>query len=500
MALHTAINVVRENGVPLTAQIQRFIKKEVAAGVLHPGTRLPSSRRLADDLGVSRSVVVEAYGQLVAEGYLEAVQGAGTRVVRHLEPEPVVPSLLDDGRVPAVRWDLRPSGRNFPAFPRRDWLVCYQRALHGVDLADLDYPPLTGVPALRLELARYLGRACGLHSAPERLMVVAGFAQTLALLCAVLPGLGVDALGIENPGHPGQRQFVRECGVRPVPVPVDDEGIDVAALAASGVRAVLVTPAHQFPTGVTLSERRRQALARWARDTGGLIIEDDYDGGLWYERGARPLALQRLAPDHVVHAGTASKSLAPGLRLGWLAAPPPLLDPLLRARARHDLGTDSLSQLAFAEFLRSGLYDRHLRRLNSLCRDRRRTLEEAVGGALPGARVVGSAAGLHAYVRLPRHTDEAALVAGALRRSVLVRGGAAFHARPGEGGPALVVGHAHLPRTGIGEAVREVAAALSRPRASRSEGSARSAGSEGPAGSVASWPGSSPASSGHRWS
>ncbi|MFC8917278.1 PLP-dependent aminotransferase family protein [Streptomyces sp. NPDC047821] len=461
MALHMAVEVVRDSETSLTAQIQSFIKREISEGILHPGTRLPSSRRLAHDLDVSRSVVVEAYGQLVAEGYLEATQGAGTRVVTHIDAAPpVVPTLLDEGgHVPAVRWDLRTGGRNLPAFPRREWLGCYQRVLQSADPADHDYPPLAGEPGLRAELARYLGRVRGVRATADQVMVVAGFAQALGLLCAVLRQDGTGALGIEDPGHPGQRQFVQESGVRPVPVPVDEEGIDVEALAATGVGAVLVTPAHQFPTGAALSARRREALVRWARDTGGLIIEDDYDGGLWYERGPRPLALQRLAPDHVVYAGTASKSLAPGLRLGWLAAPPDLLAQLLRTRARHDLGTESLTQLAFAELLRSGLFDRHLRRLNAHCRDRRDTLEEAVRRYLPGARVIGRAAGLHAYVGLPRGTDEAALVAAALRRSVVVRGGAAYHVRPRWDAPALVVGHAHLPRSGVAEAVRAISEA-----------------------------------------
>lgn len=468
MSLHAAVTVVRESPVPLTAQIQRFIKKEVVEGVLHPGTRLPSSRRLADDLGVSRSVVVEAYGQLVAEGYLEAVRGAGTRVVPHLTPEPVTATLLDEGGVPEARWDLRPSGRNFPGFPRQEWLTSYQSALYATAGTDHDYPPLAGAAVLRTELARHLGRVCGLRAAPEDFLVTAGFAQALGLLCAALPALGVDALGVEDPGHPGQRRFVTESGLRAVSLPVDEEGLDVAALRASGVRAVLVTPAHQFPLGVSLSARRRAALLAWARECGGWIIEDDYDGGLWYERGApRPLALQREAPDRVVHAGTASKTLAPGLRLGWLAAPRPVRDALLRARARQDLGTDVLTQYAFAEFLRSGHYDRHLRRLNARCRERRDALVDAVRHALPGAAVLGRAAGLHAYVRLPRHLDESAVVAGALERSVLVRGAAGFHAGPRTCGPGLVVGHAHLPRTGIAEAVRALAAVSAAHRPAR---------------------------------
>ncbi|MEU3712651.1 PLP-dependent aminotransferase family protein [Streptomyces catenulae] len=458
MALHMAVEITKNSGVSLTAQIQSYLRKEISGGILHPGTWLPSSRRLAHDLDVSRSVVVEAYGQLVAEGYLEATQGAGTRVVDHLDTAPpVVPALLDEGHVPAVRWDLRTGGRNLPVFPRREWLACYQRVLQTATPADHDYPPLAGTPRLRTELARYLGRARGVRTDAGRLVVTSGFAQALGLLCAVLRQDGGGRLGIEDPGHPRQRQFVRESGVRPVPVPVDDEGIDVDALAASGVRAVLVTPAHQFPTGVVLSPRRRAALVRWARDVDGLIVEDDYNGGLWYARDPRPLALQRLAPDHVVHAGTVSKSLAPGLRLGWLAAPAELRDRLLRVRARHDLGTESLTQLTFAELLAGGLFDRHLRRLNARCRDRRDALEEAVRRHLPGAAVIGPPAGLHAYVRLPRHTDEAALVARALDRSVMVRGGAAYHVRPRHQEPALVVGHAHLPRSGVTEAIRALA-------------------------------------------
>ncbi|MGW0783610.1 MocR-like pyridoxine biosynthesis transcription factor PdxR [Streptomyces sp. NPDC002913] len=454
MALHMAMDVVRDSHVSLTAQIQDFIKREIGEGALHPGTRLPSSRRLADDLDVSRSVVVEAYGQLVAEGYLEAAQGAGTRVVQHLTARPVVPTLLEEDRAAGARWDLLPGGGNLPAFPRREWLGCYERVLCSAGPDAHAYPPLAGAPGLRTELARYLGRVRGVRAAPQDIAVMAGFSQALALLCEVLREQGVGAIGVEDPGHPGQRQFIRESGLRPVPLPVDDRGLDVGALAATGLRAVLVTPAHQYPTGMTLSTERREALVRWAHDTGGLIVEDDYDGGLWYAREPRPLALQRLAPEHVVYAGTASKTLAPGLRLGWVAAPPELLGLLLRIRARHDLGTETLTQLAFAELLRCGLLDRHLRRLNAQARSRRHALEEAVRRDLPGAAVTGAAAGLHSYVRLPRHTDEAALVAGALRASVAVRGAAAFHARPLAAPPALVIGHAHLPRSGIAEAVR----------------------------------------------
>jgi GntR family transcriptional regulator/MocR family aminotransferase len=469
-----SVEVSRDSSQPLTSQIQTAVKREITEGVLRPGTRLPSSRALADDLRVSRSVVVEAYGQLIAEGYLEAVQGSGTRVAGHLAPAPRVPTLLDEGRVPAVRWDLRTGGAVPAHFPHREWAGAYQRALRNVGRAELDYPPLSGARPLREELARYLGRVRGVRTVPERIMVVQGFAHGLALLCSALPRLGIGTVAVEDPGLVRQHRFVQEAGLSTVPVPVDAEGIDVAALARSGVRAVLVTPFHQFPTGVALSARRRAELVDWARGTDGYVIEDDYDGDFWLERRPHPLALQRMAPDRVVYAGTTSKALAPALRLGWLAAPPTVLAALEQVRGERDLGSEALTQLAFAELLRGGALDRHLRRLRARYRGRREALTQAVHRHLPGTAVTGAAAGLHAYLRLPPHTDEALLVAGALRHSVLLRGGSEFGTLARRPDPALVVGYAGLPTTALLDAVRELGRVWARlPRGER--GAARSA-------------------------
>ncbi|MCX4904517.1 PLP-dependent aminotransferase family protein [Streptomyces sp. NBC_00878] len=461
MALQLAsVDVSRASPQPLTSQIQEAIKREITQGVLHPGTRLPSSRSLADDLRVSRSVVVEAYGQLIAEGYLEALQGSGTRVAHHLAPAPVVSTLLNEGLVPTVRWDLRPAGTVSAHFPHREWAAAYQRAVRSAGHNELDYPPLSGVVALREELARYLGRVRGVRTAARDIMVVQGFAQGLGLLCGALVQTGVGSIAVEVPGHPRQRRFIEKTGLTPVPIPVDSEGIEVGALTHSGVRAVLVTPFHQYPTGVTLSPRRRQALADWARRTGGLVIEDDYDGDFWLERQPPPLAFQRLAPAQVAYAGTVSKSLVPALRLGWLAVPPSLLTALERVRAERDLGSDVLTQLSFAELLRSGAFDRHLRRMRVRYRERRLALAEAVGRHLPGSSTVGSAAGLHAFVRLPPGTDEARFVAAALRRSVLVRGAAEFGTRDRRWCPGLVVGYTSLTPTGLHDAMTELGRCL----------------------------------------
>ncbi|MFI9226760.1 MocR-like pyridoxine biosynthesis transcription factor PdxR [Streptomyces rimosus] len=460
MTWNTLIDVSRDSGLPLTAQIQESLKQEITGGALHPGTRLPSSRQLAEDLGVSRSVVVEAYGQLIAEGYLEALQGSGTRVAAGLPGAGSEgPTLLDGaGHAPSVRWDLR-AGSVSGGFPQREWLAAYQRVVQRTDRHDVGYPPVSGVPALRGELARYLGRVRGVHTTAGAVMVVSGFAQALGLVCAALPRLGIGELGVEEPCHPQQRQFVAEAGIVPRPVPVDAHGIDVDALSRTGVRAVLVTPAHQFPTGVTLSPQRREALVRWAQDVDGWIVEDDYDGDLWLAHGARPAALQRQAPDRVLYAGTASKSLAPGLRLGWLALPAPLRGLLARVRSQRDLGCEVFTQLAYAELLSTGVFDRHLRRQRARLRARRDTLERALRTFLPDARITGSAAGLHAYVLLPHRTDEAALTALASQRSVLVRGGRYCHDRPWQARPALVLGYAAVPRSGLTEALGEIGAA-----------------------------------------
>ncbi|MEU3395572.1 PLP-dependent aminotransferase family protein [Streptomyces filamentosus] len=467
MAWDLSVQVDRESSVPLTAQLRGAIRAHVEDRVLHPGARLPSSRRLALDLGISRRVVVEAYEQLIAGGYLEAVRGSGTRVARTLPEGDGGACLLEERRDTGARWDLRVGNANLSNFPREEWLQCYGKAVRDVGREGLDYPPVAGVPELRNELAGYLGRVRSVRTEPARTMVTAGFAQGLALVSQALQRLGVHRIAVEAPGHNGQRLFVQETGMVPVPVPVDEEGLDVGELYRTGVRAVLVTPAHQFPTGVVLSPERRRRLVDWARERDGWIVEDDYDGEFWFDHRDRPAALQEGDPDRVVYAGTTSKALVPGLRLGWLALPPGLHPLVERARSRQDLGSDALTQLAFAELVRSGLLDRHLRRVRARYRSRREALAGAVRRSLPDARLVGCAAGLHSFALLPPGTDEAAVVEGARRRSVLVRGGGEFRfgGPPGPlGGPALLLGYGSLPLGGIDDAVAAVGAAYEESR------------------------------------
>ncbi|MFY1586408.1 PLP-dependent aminotransferase family protein [Micromonospora sp. WMMD734] len=456
MAWRLFIHVDRDCGTPLTVQIHDAIQREIVAGSLRPATRLPSSRQLAADLAVSRSVVVEAYDRLIAEGYLDAVRGSGTRVARHISPVTARPEPVQRPEAQLVRFDLRPDAGDGVHFPHSDWLTAYDRAVRSVRLPDLDRPPSCGVAALRTELAGYLGRVVGVRAEPGQTLVTAGFSAALRLLSGALRRIGIDQLGVEDPGHPRHRRLAARFGLRPHPVPVDDGGIDVRALAASGVRAVLTTAAHQFPTGVTMSGERRGQLLRWAHDNDAWIIELDHDGDLWMEPRPRPLALQREAPDRVVYAGTASTILGPGLRVGWLCVPSPLLPVVDRVGVDREFAVDSLTQLAFAEFIRSGLLDRHARRMRARCRARREAFNQAVGRHLPQARTIGSTAGLYAYLRLAGQLDEAALLTGAACRSVLVAGGRSFAVDRPPPSAALVVGYAGLPRSGLFEAFRLV--------------------------------------------
>ena len=472
MGRHLSIHVDRALGTPLTRQVRDAIRAQILDGSLHPATRLPSSRQLAADLGVSRSVVVEAYDRLSAEGYLDTVRGSGTRVARHTGAAAAEAPVRRAPRGPATPavLDLRPESGTGANFPHRDWLAAYARAVRAAGRAELERPPPSGMPALRAELAGYLGRVGGLRAGPDRTVVTSGLPAALHLAGTVLRQAGVDRIGVEEPGHPQHQQAVTAAGLSAQPVAVDADGLDVRDLARSGVRAVLVSPGHQFPTGVVLSDRRRAELLRWTRDTDSLVIEADHDGALWLAAGPRPLALQRDAPRHVLHAGAVDHVLAPGLRLGWLCVPPALLPRLRRAAGEREVGGDSLTQLAFAGFLRDGLLDHHSRRVRARCRARRQAFLQAVGRYLPEARVLGTAAGLYACLLLPDDHDEEALVAAARRRAVLVHGVrefVAYQPRPGRPGPpALVVGYAGLPRSGLFEAVRRIGAAAVETRRS----------------------------------
>jgi GntR family transcriptional regulator/MocR family aminotransferase len=465
------VAIDRSNGDPLRGQIERELREAVRAGRLHAGTPLPSSRALAAQLGVSRGVVVEAYAQLAAEGYLNARQGAPTRVA----------ALPAAERAPArerpapsqPRYDLRPSIPDLAAFPRREWLAAERRALAALPHAALDYPDMRGAPELRSALAAYLGRARGLVAAPDRLVITTGTLQSVGLIARVLRERGDERIAVEHPGFHIHRALLRRTGLTTVPVPVDAGGLRVDRLDRTGARAVLVTPAHQMPMGAVLSPERRSALIEWATRTDALVIEDDYDGEYRYDR--EPVgALQGLAPERVVYLGSASKVLAPALRLGWAVAPSWLEHDLAEEKGWADSGTGLLGQLALADLIERGELDRHLRRVRASYRRRRDLLLDAIARLLPGARVLGVAAGLHVTVQPPEPLDESALLACASERGVAV---VAFRdsGRHREGEPAtiLVLGYANVPEPSIEPALRELRACMPAAVLGESGGQAR---------------------------
>ncbi|MEU6591251.1 PLP-dependent aminotransferase family protein [Streptomyces sp. NPDC046881] len=420
------------------------LRDAVRSGRLAPGTRLPSSRSLAADLGLARNTVAEAYADLVAEGWLTARQGSGTRVAAGAPHGPTAPSApAPPHRTPALpRHDLVPGTPDLAAFPRTEWLKATRRALATAPFHALGYGDPRGRPELRTALAGYLARARGVRTDPDTLVITAGFSHALTLLGKVLRARGVRTVAVESYGLDVHWALLRAAGLATPPLPYDDLGTDPGEPGAAG--AVLLTPAHQFPMGVPLHPDRRAAVVAWARRTGGLILEDDYDGEFRYDR--QPVgALQGLAPDRVVYLGTASKSLAPGLRLGWMVLPPALAAEVASAKGRADT-VGALEQLTLAEFLTSGAYDRHVRSSRLRYRRRRDALTAAVTARAPEVGVTGIAAGLHAVLRLPPGTEESVVQAAAWQGLALH--GLSFHRHPQavtERLDALVVGYGTPP-------------------------------------------------------
>ncbi|MFF4704100.1 MocR-like pyridoxine biosynthesis transcription factor PdxR [Streptomyces sp. NPDC001288] len=390
------------------------LREAVRGGRLVPGTRLPSSRSLAADLGIARNTVADAYADLVAEGWLTARQGSGTRVAAR-EPTPSpdgrrAPAPAPGASVRLPAYDLRAGHPDVSAFPRTEWLRAARRALTAAPNEAFGYGDPRGRVELRTALAAYLARARGVRADPERIVICAGFAHGLGLLGQLLRARGADTVAVESYGLDEHWRLLTAAGLRTRPLPFDRLGTDTTRLSR-GPAAVLLTPAHQFPMGVPLHRDRRAAVVDWARRTGGLVLEDDYDGEFRYDR--RPVgALQGLAPDEVVYLGTASKSLAPGLRLAWMVLPPGLVRETVAVKGAVDVcGTPD--QLTLAEFITSGAYDRHVRASRSRYRRRRDALVAALAEHAPQIEVTGIAAGLHMLLRLPPGTERRVIRAAA---------------------------------------------------------------------------------------
>jgi GntR family transcriptional regulator / MocR family aminotransferase len=447
----------RGGGTPLRIQVERGLRVAIQTKRLPPGSLLPSSRVLASELGVSRGLIVEAYEQLLAEGYVYSRRRSSTYVATRLATDLAPPPASKSSDVP--RYDLRPGRPDHALFPRRAWLSAARRALAMAAAESLDYPEGRGVPAARVTLAAYLNRARATVANADRILLCTGSAQGLRLVCETLRARGVKRIAAEDPGHAYESADMRVSGVELVPVPVDEDGLCIERLCKLRVGAVYVTPAHQYPTGAVLSAARRAALLDWAERHGAFIIEDDYDGEYRYDR--EPLgALQGLGPERIIYIGSASKMLAPALRLGWVLSPACLIDDLAQAKIEADRGSPVIDQLVLAEFIRRGHLDRHLRRTRAIYRRRRAVLARALHANLPGYSVRGVAAGLHLSLDLPPGADENTIVAQAARLGIRVYGLSAYRAHRNAGPPALLLGYCRLSEREINEGTKALAAVV----------------------------------------
>ncbi len=438
------------------AGVEVAVRTAIGDGRLQADDPLPSTRSLAADLGVSRATVVAAYEQLAAEGYIVTRQGGASRVAGGGRP-PEAPADDDAPAPPVFAADFRPGQPDLSAFPRKEWRRSMRRALDDAPDAALGYPDDRGIRELRVPLAAYLNRARTTDLRSEALHVVPGFGAGLVAVAEALAGRGIRRMAVEDPMLFVHRWLLRSAGLDCVPIPVDDDGLRVDILADTDVDAVLVCPAHQYPMGGTLSADRRAHLAAWVGEGERWIVEDDYDGEFRYDR--RPVgAIQRLAPDRVVYAGTASKTLAPGLRLAWLGVPTDLHNDVRRA-GRGLIGVSAIEQLTFADFVERGVYDRQVRAMRVRYRRRRDALQAALA-PLSGVRVPHHAAGLHVTARfVDPSLEEAAVEAACATRSVGVFG-LRRHFADTPTAAGLVLGFARPAEHGFDAALDELVEAL----------------------------------------
>jgi GntR family transcriptional regulator / MocR family aminotransferase len=446
--------VCREDRRTLGRQVEDHIRESVRSGSLKPGSQLPSTRDLAEQLEISRPIIVDAYAQLASEGFLVLRQGARPRVALNFDSGTTAAPVFES-RILPPRFDFRPAIPDLRLFPRKAWLRSARIAAERMQPHELGYDGRHGTDQLRNALAEYLGRVRSVVTSPSGILITSGFAQTQSLFCRTIVGRGGRRLAVEDPSYTNW-EFAQSLGLKIVPVPVDEQGIDVNRLTRTSADGVILTPTHQSPTGVVLSGERRTAIIQWLRARDAFALEDDYDAEFRYDRP--PVgALQALATDRIVYAGTASKTLAPGLRLGWAVVPPALQEAMLFQHRAADRGASRIDQNALGDFIARGDLDRHLRKVRLIYRKRRDELIAAVQTFIPEASVGGIAAGLHAAVTIPYKLPEKAILAETARRGVAFEFMSSWHQLPNRGSSTLLLGYAQTDSSAIRLGVRLLA-------------------------------------------
>jgi GntR family transcriptional regulator/MocR family aminotransferase len=481
-ALGPVVSFDRRQGTPIHRQLYDGYRAAILDGRLRPGQRLPSTRALAEDLGVSRIPVITAFTQLLAEGYVQSRSGAGTFVSNELPDQPARmrdfrssdrgappgPRRVPESRLKALEepWlDLygpfRLSQPALDEFPADLWARLVARHARRLSPRQMAYGDPMGLPALREALATHLRTFRSVACTPEQIMIVSGAQQALTLVALAVLSRG-DGVWLEEPGYHGARDALALADAKIVPVPVDDDGLNVSkgVARAQDARAAYVTPSHQYPLGVVMSAPRRLQVLAWARGSSAWIIEDDYDAEFRF--AGPPLAsLQGLDRDaRVIYVGTFSKILFPALRVGFLVLPHDLVPRLRRFRDAMDIFPAPLMQAVLADLIREGHFARHLRRMRALYAERRRALVEALVRELgPMGRVVGDPAGMHLVVLLQDDYDDVGVAHRAMKRGISAAPLSTCYtgrkARPG-----LVLSFAATRPKHIPEAVRQLKAAL----------------------------------------
>ncbi len=459
------LSIERQAGETLREGLERALREAILSRALRVGVRLPPSRTLAAQLHVSRGVVSDAYGQLEAQGFL-VCRAREAPVVAAVVESAAVRMESEVGKEPP-RFDLSPTSPDVNLFPLLRWLAAGQQVARRGGPGILDYREPRGEALLRAALADHLGRTRGVIADPAQILIVQGTSQGVDLLLRLLHARGATRIAVEDPSHIRQRERIQATGLEVMPQLVDRDGLVSDGIVAD---AVLVTPAHQFPVGSVLSGARRRDLIAWARSTGGLIIEDDYDSEFRYDR--EPVrALQGFAPEHVALLGTVSKTLAPALRLGWMVIPTHMVDEAIRIKRLLDDFSPALDQLTLAELLTRGHYDRHIRHARATYGRRRDLLLAAITSHLPELAVEGVAAGVHILLMLPHEVDDTFVAAAAANAGIRVAALTEFRIRPSTTG-GIVIGYGRLHESAVDTAVRELAGAI-RPHLSSATSRAR---------------------------
>ena len=464
---------------PLYRQVYDGLRQAILAGVLNPGERLPSTRSLAEQLAISRTVVLLAYEQLLAEGFVVGLGGSGTYVAEGLETTPPEPAIgtadirlsrygaaaaeaavavnMPERRAGSPRFDFAYGRGDVATFPFEVWRRLLLKHARAMSVRALDYAAPAGSPDLRQAIAAHLQRSRRVNCDADQVIVVNGSQQALDLIARVLIDPG-DPVAIEDPQYQGARAVLRAAGAVLAPIAVDHDGIDPARLPRTA-RLAFVTPSHQFPTGAILSLGRRLTLLAWAAEADAMIIEDDYDGEFRYD--GQPLeSLQGLDSNgRVIYVGTFSRTVFSALRIGYMIVPRPMIAAFTAAKWLCDRHTATLEQQALAEFISLGAHERNLRRVRRANAHRRAALLEAAKQHLPrDTTLTGDGAGAHVVLWLPDRLSEAEAIARAAARGVAVYGVSGYFIGPPR--PGLLLGYSQMKADDIRTGVQRLGAAL----------------------------------------